>query len=181
MPIKSSVITPGPRIPNFTGPRCSVADTQTNLSSRPKLPGACGLACRPPKVMKSASVQQPLFLERLPFPLSSRAHPDLLLHSSHRRPLMWFSLKRTTCSWPKPQLSTGNPGEPRDLQFCGPFVEMFFDRGIMGLRPTQGDEKRLLSEATLHRSAALPFVISPEAYPDFLPPRTRNVHVCAFP
>jgi hypothetical protein len=35
--------------------------------------------------------------------------------------------------------------------------------GIMGLRPTQGDEKRLLSEAALHESAALPFVISTEA------------------
>src|ERR1700733_10122651 len=28
--------------------------------------------------------------------LSSRAYPDFLLHRSHRRPLMWFSLKRTT-------------------------------------------------------------------------------------
>jgi hypothetical protein len=36
-------------------------------------------------------------------------------------PLMWFSLKRTTCSWPKPQVSTGNLGEPRDLQFRGTF------------------------------------------------------------
>ena len=26
----------------------------------------------------------------------------------------------------------------------GPFLEMFFDRAVMGLRPTQGDEKRLL-------------------------------------
>src|SRR5450631_4436396 len=34
-------------------------------------------------------------------------------------PLMWFSLKRTTCSWPKPQVSTGNLGEPRDLR-CAP-------------------------------------------------------------
>jgi hypothetical protein len=33
----------------------------------------------------------------------------------------------------------------------------------MGLRPTQGDEKRLLSEAALRESAALPFVISTEA------------------
>jgi hypothetical protein len=33
----------------------------------------------------------------------------------------------------------------------------------MGLRPTQGDEKRLLSEAALHGNAALPFVISTEA------------------
>ena len=34
--------------------------------------------------------------------------------------------------------------QPRDLQFPGPFLEMFFDRAVMGLRPTQGDEKRLL-------------------------------------
>jgi hypothetical protein len=32
----------------------------------------------------------------------------------------------------------------------------------MGLRPTQGDEKLLLSEAALQGSAALPFVISTE-------------------
>ena len=32
----------------------------------------------------------------------------------------------------------------RDLRFSGPFLEMFFDRGIMGLLPTQGDEKRFL-------------------------------------
>jgi len=32
----------------------------------------------------------------------------------------------------------------RDLRFGGSFLEMFFDRGVMGLWPTQGDEKRLL-------------------------------------
>jgi hypothetical protein len=32
----------------------------------------------------------------------------------------------------------------RDLRFHGPFLGMFFDRGVMGFRPTQGDEKRLL-------------------------------------
>ena len=61
-----------------------------------------------------------------------RAYPDFLPHRSHQRPLVWFSLKRTTCSRSKPQLSTGNPGEPtfpgapwRDLQFRGRFLEMF--------------------------------------------------------
>jgi hypothetical protein len=58
-----------------------------SLSSRPELPWASD----PPKVMKNASVQQPLSKEPSPFPLSSRA-------------------------------------KPRDLQFRGPFVEMFFDR-----------------------------------------------------
>jgi hypothetical protein len=31
--------------------------------------------------------------------------------------------------------------KPRDLRFSGPLLDMFFDRGIMGLRPTQGNEK----------------------------------------
>jgi hypothetical protein len=26
-----------------------------------------------------------------------------------------------------PPTLTGNPGQPRDLQFSGPFLEMFFD------------------------------------------------------
>ena len=50
-------------------------------------------------------------------------------------PLMWFSLKRTTCSRPKPQLLTGNPGKPRDLRFRGPFLEMFFDRAYPDFLP----------------------------------------------
>jgi hypothetical protein len=32
---------------------------------------------------------------------------------------MWFSSKRTTRSRPKPQLSTGIPGKPRDLRRQG--------------------------------------------------------------
>jgi hypothetical protein len=31
----------------------------------------------------------------------------------------------------------------RDLRFGGSFLGMFFDRGIMGLGPTHGDEERL--------------------------------------
>jgi hypothetical protein len=42
---------------------------------------------------------------------------------------------------------------PRSLQFRGPFLEMFFDRGIM--QPTQGDENQLLSSFTPHRSGTL--------------------------
>ncbi len=72
-----------------------------------------------------------------------RAYPDFLPHGSRRRPLVWFSLKRTTCSRPKPQLSIGNPGKPtcpgvpwRDLQFRGPFMDMFStERSTRRLRP----------------------------------------------
>ena len=49
--------------------------------------------------------------------------------------------------------------EWRDLRFRGPFLEMFFDRVVMTLRPTQGDEKRLGPATTLYRTVALSFVI----------------------
>ena len=39
---------------------------------------------------------------------------------------------------------------------------MFFDRGVMGLRPTQGDEKRLGPATTRYGTVALPFVIPTE-------------------
>jgi hypothetical protein len=53
----------------------------------------------------------------------------------------------------------------RDLRFSGPFLEMFFDKGIMGLWTTQGDEKRPLNLASgmpskdgFSQSATLSFV-----------------------
>jgi hypothetical protein len=68
----------------------------------------------------------------------------------------------------------------------------------MGLRPTEGDEKRLVPATTLYGIVTLSLSSRPErrdlrfrgpfvemffdrAYPDFLPCRTRNAHVCAFP
>ena len=68
----------------------------------------------------------------------------------------------------------------------------------MGLRPTEGDEKRLVPATTLYGIVTLSLSSRPErrdlrfrgpfvemffdrAYPDFLPRRTRNAHVCAFP
>jgi hypothetical protein len=37
-------------------------------------------------------------------------------------------IKESRMSFAEPSHSTGNPGQPRDLQFRGPFLEMFFDR-----------------------------------------------------
>ncbi len=86
----------------------------------------------------------------------------------------------------------------RDLRFSCPFLEIFFDRGIMGLRPTQGDEKRLLFSndsawkhrpplCHLDRSAAqwrdlrfsCPFLemFFDRADPDFLLRNASNDHV----
>ena len=50
------------------------------------------------------------------------------------------------------------------MQFRGPFVEMFFDRVVMGLRPTQGDEKRLLSGKPVSMEAS-PSPLSSRAQP----------------
>ena len=54
----------------------------------------------------------------------------------------------------------------RSGEICGsavPSWKCFFDRGVMGLWPTQGDEKRLLFSNYSRWSTALPFVISTEA------------------
>jgi hypothetical protein len=91
----------------------------TNLSSRPEESWAFG----PPKVMKP-SVKQPLFMEAPPSPLSSRAYPDFLL-AALERPARAVFCKENRMKLATPPTSTGNPGQPRDLQFCGPFLEMF--------------------------------------------------------
>ena len=97
----------------------------------------------PPKVMKSGCC----FLEAPPSPLSSR--PE-------RTRISYFALlATTTCAALRKESrmqiikATGldrksGGAQWRDLRFGGSFLEMFFDRGIMSLRPTQGDEKRLL-------------------------------------
>jgi hypothetical protein len=61
----------------------------------------------------------------------------------------------TTLYEPSPS-PLSSRAKPRDLQFRGPFVEMFFDRGVMGLRPTQGDEKRLGPATTLYEPSPSP-------------------------
>ena len=72
----------------------SRAFAATNLSSRPEESWACG----PPKVKKNASVQQPLSIEPLPSPLSSRAKPRDL---RFRGPLLEMFFDRVAMGlWP---------------------------------------------------------------------------------
>ncbi|MDT7811690.1 MAG: hypothetical protein QOJ42_1606 [Acidobacteriaceae bacterium] len=49
-----------------------------------------------------------------------------------------------------------------------------------GLRPTYEDENGFYSATSLPRSAALPFVISTGAHPDFLPRSPGQDRACAF-
>src|SRR5271155_5820400 len=65
-------------------------------------------------------------LKRSPFPLSSRAYPDFLLAALERAACAVFCKENRMEFATSPTL-TGNPGQPGDLQFRGPFLEMFFD------------------------------------------------------
>jgi hypothetical protein len=49
---------------------------------------------------------------------------------------------------------TGNPGQPRDLQFRGPFLEMFSTEESWAFRPTQGDENQLKERPTSPQRAS---------------------------
>jgi hypothetical protein len=53
-------------------------------------------------------------------------------------------------------------------------------RVFMGQRPTYEDENGFYLATTLPGSAALPFVISTGAHPDFLPRSPGQDRVCAF-
>jgi hypothetical protein len=80
-------------------------------------------------------------------------------------PRVRLSLKRAACRSSKPRVVTGNPGErvERSAVQRSRLGNVFFDRGVMGLRPTQGDEDGSCSATTVPGSTALPFVISTEA------------------
>ncbi len=97
----------------------------------------------PSKVMKNASVQQPLSKKPSPFPLSFRAYPDFLLHRSHRCRL---------CGSPQrePHHMQSTEAATLDRKFGEAYLsrraveesalQMFFDRRSHGLRPTEGNE-----------------------------------------
>ena len=75
-----------------------------------------------------------------------RSVPGFPTSHCQRRPLVRLSVKRAACRSSKPRVSTGNPGQ-RSGGTCGSAAlswKCFSCRGVMGLRPTQGDEKRLL-------------------------------------
>jgi hypothetical protein len=60
-------------------------------------------------------------------PLSSRACPDSL-KAALERPACAVFCKENRMKIAASPTPTGNPGQPRDLQFYRPFLGMFFDR-----------------------------------------------------
>src|SRR5271170_2449743 len=69
-------------------------------------------------------------LKRSPFPLSSRAYPDFLFAALERAACAVFCKENRMEFATSPTL-TGNPGQPRDLQFRGPFLGTLFDRATI--------------------------------------------------
>jgi hypothetical protein len=108
---------------------------------------SCSWACGRSKVMRNASVQQPLSTQPLPSPLSSRAKPRDL---RFRGPFV------EACSLP---LHT-------DLSSR---AELF-----LGSWSIQGDEKRLRPATTLYATIAVSFVIPSEAEGSAVPRTFRG-------
>src|ERR1035438_8615559 len=81
--------------------------------------------------------------------------PKVMKNASVRRPLSMEPL-------PFPCHPDRSEAERRDLRFRRPIVEMFFDRAVMGLRPTQGNEKRLGPASTLYGTVTLSLSSRPE-------------------
>ena len=107
--------------------------------------GVMGLG--PRKVMKSTfcSATTLPWKHRPPLCHLDRSAPGFPTSRCWLLPRVRLSLKRAACRSSKPRISTGNPGSVVERSLCGCFfLGMFFDRGVMGLWPTQGDEKRLL-------------------------------------
>jgi hypothetical protein len=73
----------------------------------------------------------------------------------------------------------------RDLRFSGSPLGMFFDRpqrkgGTCGLAEVAALQLRPSASQAFRKVTALPFVISTEAYPDFLLRSASDVHGCGF-
>jgi hypothetical protein len=78
--------------------------------------------------MGELQVQQPLSMGAPPSPLSSRAYPDFLFAALERAACAVFCKENRMEFATSPTL-TGNPGQPRDLQFRGPFLGNVFRYG----------------------------------------------------
>jgi hypothetical protein len=101
-------------------------------------------ACGPPEVMKTPRSSGHFPWSPRPFlcdpPLlaeASRERNDKAcalcnIEGSNRRvpqvSLLRPGIPQTNSHWKHPPSPLSSRAEPRDLQFCGPFVEMFFDR-----------------------------------------------------
>jgi hypothetical protein len=86
------------------------------------------MGLRPAQGDENVSVQLLPFMEPTPFPLSSRPGFPATLHWTRSRVRLSLKERRMrSVNATKFHRKSGG-AKPRDLQFRGPFLEMFFDR-----------------------------------------------------
>jgi hypothetical protein len=89
-----------------------------------------------------------------------RSVPGFPATQNSQRPRMRLSVEKGAqgLPTPTPTTTTGYRGgvQWRELRVDAPSWKFFFDRGVMGLWPTQGDEKRLGPATTLYELSPSP-------------------------
>jgi len=144
----------------------------------------CRWACGPPKEMK----KRLLFSNYCPWkhllsPLSSRPERTRISYFALRqRPRMRFSSRKphdVNQRHESRQEIRGSAVERSTVQRTS--RGNVFDRGFTGLRPTQGDEKRVLLSNYCRRKHRPPLCHLDRSAPGFPTSRCGNDHVCGFP
>jgi hypothetical protein len=139
----------------------------------------------PPKVdeKRPLSSNHPPWKRHLPLCHLDRSVPRFPTSQHSRLPRMRLSVEKGAQSLSTPPSSTGNPGERSgeiSLLTTSP-GNVFRESNRWAFSPPKVMKNALCPATTLHGSATLPFVISTEAYPDFLPHNTHDCHACGFP
>jgi hypothetical protein len=113
----------------FSSNRRSGPPRPSPLSSRPKL--------------RRSAVERSAVSAVLPWECFSTERTRISYFALLATSTCAVSVERAACRSSTPWVSTGNPGQ-RSGEICGvsgPFLEMFFNREVMGRWPAQGDEK----------------------------------------
>ena len=138
----------------------------------------------PPKVMKSSFCSATTLpgSTALPFVISTEAYPDFLLRAAGYATcavLLKESRMQIINATDLDRKSGG--AQWRDLCVDALSWECFSTEESWAFGPPKVMKNGSYSATTLPGSTALPFVISTEAYPDFLLRAAGNDHVCGSP
>jgi hypothetical protein len=101
------------------------------------------MSLRPAQGDETPSLQQPPSMEAFALPFVIPSVPGFPATLRRTRSRVRLSVRKGAWSSPTPPSFTGNPGQPRDLQFSGPFMEMFFDGGVPAARKSMDFRNQL--------------------------------------
>src|SRR5580658_605115 len=149
------------------------------------------MGLRPPMVMKTA----PVFWKRLSLVIPTGAQRSGGTCGSAALSWECFSteeswafgppkvMKNGSCFLEAPPLPLVIPSAAqwRDLRFGGTFLGMFSTEESWAFGPPKVMKNGFCSATTVDGGTALPFIISTEAYPDFLRRAAGNGHMCGSP